>query len=65
MAGETPSQTGGFSPRKLLRAIVNAGEPAIEFIIRVCGWSAILFVLAIFLFVFIEAAPGQIGRAHV
>jgi phosphate transport system permease protein len=42
----------------MLRAVLNAGEPLIEFLIRACGWSAILFVLAIFLFVFVEAAPG-------
>lgn len=32
-------------------------EPLIEAAIRLCGWSAILFVAAIFLFVFFEAAP--------
>jgi phosphate transport system permease protein len=33
------------------------GERAIELLIRLCGVSAVLFVLGIFLFVFIEAAP--------
>jgi len=33
-------------------------EPAIEWAIRLCGWSAILFVLAIFAFVFKEAFPA-------
>ena len=33
-------------------------EPAIEWAIRICGWSAILFVLAIFAFVFKEAFPA-------
>jgi phosphate transport system permease protein len=32
-----------------------------EGVIHVCGWSAILFVLAIFLFVFAEAAPMLFG----
>ena len=32
-------------------------EPLVEFIIRLCGWSAILFVAAIFGFVFREALP--------
>jgi len=34
-----------------------AGEKLLEALIRVCGVSAIVFVLAIFLFVFREAAP--------
>ncbi len=33
------------------------GEPIIESIIWLCGWSAILFVFAIFFFVFREGAP--------
>ncbi len=33
-------------------------EPAIEWAIRLCGWSAILFVIAIFVFVFKEAFPA-------
>ena len=32
-------------------------EPVVEWVIRLCGWSAILFVLAIFAFVFREAVP--------
>ena len=32
-------------------------EPAIEWIIRICGWSAIVFVFSIFFFIFCEAAP--------
>ena len=37
-------------------------EPAIEAIIRLCGWSAILFVFAIFFFVFREGAPVLFGE---
>lgn len=37
------------------------GERLIEWVIRVCGWSAIFFVLAIFFFVFREAAPMLFG----
>ena len=33
------------------------GEPIIESVIWLCGWSAILFVFAIFFFVFREGAP--------
>jgi phosphate transport system permease protein len=37
------------------------GEVAVESLIRVCGWSAILFVFAIFFFVIREAAPLLFG----
>ena len=43
-------------------ALADALEPAVEVLIRFCGWSAILFVLAIFLFVLREAAPVLMGR---
>jgi phosphate transport system permease protein len=36
-------------------------EPAIELVIRLCGWSAIFFVFAIFFFVFREGAPLLFG----
>lgn len=36
-------------------------ERAIEWAIRICGWSAIFFVLAIFIFIFKEAAPLLFG----
>ncbi|MHB0957906.1 MAG: phosphate ABC transporter permease subunit PstC [Pirellulaceae bacterium] len=37
-------------------------EPLIELLIRVCGWSSILFVAAIFFFVLREAAPMLTGK---
>jgi phosphate transport system permease protein len=37
-------------------------EPLVEWLIRLCGWSAIGFVLAIFLFVFREGAPALFGQ---
>lgn len=37
--------------------VMDGIEPVVEILIRVCGWSAIFFVLAIFVFVFIQAAP--------
>lgn len=40
-------------------------EPAIELLIRLCGWSAILFVFAIFFFVFREAAPILTGKLNL
>ncbi len=39
----------------------RAAEVGVELLIRVCGWSAILFVLAIFFFVFREALPILLG----
>lgn len=37
-------------------------EPFIEWTIRLCGWSAIFFVFAIFFFVFREGAPFLFGK---
>jgi phosphate transport system permease protein len=37
-------------------------EPCIEWTIRLCGWSAILFVFSIFFFVLREAAPVLFGK---
>jgi phosphate transport system permease protein len=45
------------SARHLIHAGLDWCEPLIEWIIRLCGWSAILFVFAIFFFVFREGAP--------
>jgi phosphate transport system permease protein len=36
-------------------------EPVVEGLVRLCGWSAIFFVFAIFFFVFREAAPLIFG----
>lgn len=44
------------SPRKRSSWSV-AGEKALEFLIRLCGISAVVFVFAIFFFVFREAVP--------
>lgn len=43
------------------RCVVRLSEPLVECLIRLCGWSAIFFVFAIFLFVFREAA-GVFGK---
>jgi phosphate transport system permease protein len=42
---------------RLIRVGLDRTEPLVEWIIRLCGWSAILFVAAIFFFVFREGAP--------
>jgi phosphate transport system permease protein len=54
MTTEAANVTPGRPSR---RAWAVAGERALEALIRLCGVSAILFVLAIFLFVFREAVP--------
>ena len=53
-----PPTGGGLSVRQLIGTALDRAEPVIEVIIRLCGWSAIIFVLAIFFFVFVEGAPG-------
>src|SRR5258706_9632912 len=42
--------------RKKFR-VLDALEKPIEFIIRVCGWSSIIGIAAVFIFIFKEAAP--------
>ncbi len=54
VAGDPHRQRGGTT-------LLDRLEPVIEWIIRLCGWSAILFVFAIFLFVFLEGAPMLFG----
>lgn len=56
---DTPSTPQARRPvlSRLFHGLVDAAEPLIEWVIRICGWSAILFVLAIFAFVFREAFP--------
>jgi len=55
-----PLPSGAVPPapaRSRRSALAIGGEQAIEWIIRLCGISAIIFVFAIFFFVFREAAP--------
>ncbi len=52
------SKVGFSSIKRGAARLLDAGEPVIEWIIRICGWSAIIFVVAIFVFVFIEGAPA-------
>jgi phosphate transport system permease protein len=46
---------------RLWAVLRSWGEPLIEWLIRLCGWSAILFVFGIFFFVFREGAPLVFG----
>jgi hypothetical protein len=45
--------------RRLWSKALGKAEPIIELIIRLCGWSAILFVVALFIFVFWEGAGAR------
>ncbi len=49
-------------PARMVAAALALTEPLVEWTIRLCGWSAILFVAAIFFFVFREAAPVLFGE---
>jgi phosphate transport system permease protein len=51
-------ESGSAARRRMLE---GAAETAIEWIIRLCGVSAILFVFGIFFFVFREGAPLLFG----
>src|SRR5213592_362098 len=59
LAAERTTPMPGPSParaRKRFR-VLDALEKPIEFIIRICGWSSIIGIAAIFIFIFKEAAP--------
>src|ERR1051325_8345091 len=51
LPGPAPART-----RKKFR-VLDALEKPMEFIMRICGWSSIIGILAIFVFIFKEAAP--------
>jgi phosphate transport system permease protein len=50
---------------RVIRAVLQRAEPLMEWLIRICGFSAIFFVLAIFFFVFREAAPMLFGGLNL
>ena len=60
VAEATPSIRRSRSLRvaisRMLHALLDLTERPVEWLIHLCGWSAILFVFAIFLFVFKEGA---------
>ena len=47
--------------RRFIQQLQDRSEPVVVGIIYICGWSAILFVIAIFLFVFKESLPALTG----
>ena len=48
--------------KELRRRFSTLGESAMEWAIRSCGWSAILFIVAIFVFVVREGSPVLSGE---
>ena len=50
------SPAASTAPRKRFR-LFDVFEKPIEWLIRLCGWSSIIAIIAIFLFIFREAAP--------
>ena len=59
LAAERTAPVPGPAPARTRKkfSILDALEKPIEFIIRVCGWSSIIGIGAIFIFIFKEAAP--------
>ncbi len=57
-----PEVPGGGFLRRLASGVSLTAEAGIEWTIRLCGWSAILFVFAIFFFVLREGAPVLFGE---
>ncbi len=51
--------------RRWLHGLPDRLEPAIEWAIRLCGWSAIFFVFSIFFFILREAAPVLFGKLNL
>jgi len=49
----------------MLQVVLDRTEPAVEWLIRLCGWSAILLVFGIFFFVFREALPMLGGKLNL
>src|SRR5437868_14226424 len=52
-----PAPTPAARPRRKKFGLLDFFEKPIELIIRLCGWSSIIGLGAIFLFIFREAAP--------
>jgi phosphate transport system permease protein len=48
----------------LFQVVLDRTEPAVEWLIRFCGWSAILLVFGIFFFVFREGLPMLTGKLN-
>ena len=65
MSETTPTVDSDFSLRRGIQKVVDFMEPAIVGLIYLCGWSAIIFVMAIFFFVFKESLPAITGIEEI
>jgi phosphate transport system permease protein len=54
----------GAWTRAIFQVFLDRSEPAVEWLIRLCGWSAILLVFGIFFFVLREALPMLTGKLN-
>ena len=61
MSESSPTTSQGFSLRRGIEKVIDFTEPAVVGLIHLCGWSAIIFVMAIFFFVFKESLPAITG----
>jgi phosphate transport system permease protein len=52
------------APAHVLRLALDRAEPLIEWIVRLCGWSAILLIFSIFLFIFLVAEHVMFGQLN-
>jgi phosphate transport system permease protein len=64
-AGPRPPAKTSARLYRLSQRMLDATEPAVEALIRLCGLSAILFVFAIFFFVAREALPMLRGQLEL
>jgi phosphate transport system permease protein len=62
---DTSTRTSSPSLGRLLGTVADRIEPAVEWLIRLCGWSSILFVAAILFFVFWVAFPALFGKLNL
>jgi phosphate transport system permease protein len=60
-----PRSTRSSTVYRLLQLALDRTEPVVEWLIRLCGYSAIFFVFAIFFFVFREAFPMLHGKLNL
>ena len=65
LKSENTQRSSGGWLRAYLGQTRGLGELAIESLIRLCGYSAILFVFGIFFFVFREGAPMLFGGLNL
>jgi phosphate transport system permease protein len=60
-----PATAKRHSLMRALHVAIDRCEPVVEWLIRICGWSAILFVFAIFFFVFREGSEMLFGELNL